>query len=266
MGIRLIAGRGFTDADTLDGTPTMVLDEVLARRYFGSENPLGRAVKIGTSASKEPWRTVVGIVNTVMNDGVDHANRGQIYISYRQMTLDRFAVVAKATHANVNLGAAMRAAVREVDPEQAVYDVFSLSELIGRTTRPREFSLVLMALFAATALALASLGVYAVISWGVSQRTREIGVRMALGADSGSVLRMVLREAGGVALAGTVAGLAGAAALSALMKSMLFRVDAFDPAAFTTAAAVVVAATILAAVVPARRAALLDPCSAIRSE
>jgi putative ABC transport system permease protein len=265
VGIRLSRGRPFADADNEDAPLTIILDEVLARRYFGSGDPVGRAMKMGGIDSKEPWRTVVGVVSTVLGDGLDSANRGQAYLPYRQITSDRFAIVATAKGGQA-VDAALREAVRYVDPNQAVFASQTLSSVMDATLGPRRFPLLLLSFFAVTALLLAGSGMYSVISYGVNQRTQEIGIRMALGAGSGSVLRMVLAEAGRLALAGTLIGLAGSALLSSTIRSLLFQVGALDAGAYAGACFVVLATTALAGVLPARRAARLDPYVAIRND
>jgi len=266
MGIQLRKGRLFSDSDHADAPRVMVIDDLIATRYFGTEDPVGRRLKVGSVFSTEPWHTVVGVVNTVRGDGVDKPNRGQVYVHYAQTTLDRFAIVGRAAAPGVDIGAAMRALIHNIDSDQSVFQLDWMQSVMDRAVGPRRFPLILLSTLAGIALILAGVGIYSVISYGVSQRTQEIGVRMALGAGSGPVLRMVLREAGRLALIGTLVGLAGGAMLSSAIRSLLFNVSVFDPLAFLSAGIVVVVATLSAALVPARRAASLDPLTAIRYE
>jgi predicted permease len=252
MHVALKRGRLFGAEDRL-GTPKVVLiNEEAARRYFPGEDPVGKVVKV-YQGGFDTGATIVGIVGDVRFGTVDSTARPDSYISYGQSRLARMMVFVRTS--------SDPAAMAPLDP---VYDMRPMTERVASSTAQARFSAVLLALFAIIALALAVMGIYGVMSFAVSQRTREIGIRMALGADRSRVLALVVREGALLAGLGVVLGLAGALALTRLLRTMLFEVAPSDPVTFVVIVAIVGIAAFVASWVPARRAAGVDPVRALR--
>jgi putative ABC transport system permease protein len=269
--IPLLRGRYLSDEDR-DGTRMVaVIDQEFVRRYWANENPIGKRFTFGppdgvTDTTQNEWIEVVGVVGHAAHEGLDADARLQLYLSYRQAAVP-FMAVAVRTNGNperyINL---VRDAVRSVDPDQPISNVAQMEELLSRSVGQRRLSMLLLTLFSGIALVLASIGIYGVMSYSVTQRSRELGVRIALGADRGDVLRLVLRQGMGLAMAGIGIGLAAALGLTRLIESQLFGVTATDPATFALVAAVLAATALVANLVPAIRATRLDPAVVLREE
>jgi putative ABC transport system permease protein len=267
MGIQLLRGRQFDEQlDREDSMPVAVVSETTARRLWPGEDPLGKRIQPG-NADPDGWIEVVGVVNDVRQFELTSEPRLQMYLPYVQFQwfVPRQLVVKTGVEP-ASLAAAVRKAVWELDKDQPVSDVRTMEEVLSASIARQRFSTLLLGVFAALALALAAVGIYGVMSYAVAQRTREIGIRMALGAQAGSVLRLMLRQGLKLASAGVVLGLAGALLLTRLMSSMLFGVSATDPLTLATISLVLVGVTLLASYVPARRAARVDPLIALRYE
>jgi putative ABC transport system permease protein len=267
MGIRLTRGRQFDERlDKVDTTPVAVVSETMARRLWPGEDPLGKRIQPG-SADPDGWIEVVGVVNDVRQLDLTSEPRLQMYLPYVQFQwfVPRRLVV-KTDVEPASLAAAVRKAVWELDKDQPVSDVRTMEEVLSGSIARQRFSTLLLGIFAALALALAAVGIYGVMSYAVAQRTREIGIRMALGAQAGSVLRLMIGQGLKLASAGVVLGLAGALLLTRLMSSMLFGVSATDPLTLVTISLVLVGVALLASYIPARRAARVDPLVALRYE
>jgi predicted permease len=267
MGIPLLRGRGFTSADR-DSTPAVaVVDELTAKHLWPNADPLGQRFK---PVWVKPWVTVVGVVGTVKRDSLSSAGEVSIYLSTRntagfwfptQMTL------ALRTDANVaTMAPRLRAAVASVDPTVPVKAVRPVVDLVSDSVARARFTMLLLATFAAVALVLGAVGVYGVVAYAVARRTREIGVRMALGARASDVLAMVLREGGMLTAAGVALGVAGALAASRVLAGFLFGVTPTDAAVFVSVPVVLGIVALGACVIPARRAARVDPVTALRSD
>ena len=267
MGIPLLRGRGFTLADR-DSTPAVaVVDELTAKRLWPNADPLGQRFK---PVWVKPWVTVVGVVGTVKRDSLNSAGEVSVYLSTRntagswfptQMTL-----VLRGDADAPALTSRLRAAVAFVDPTVPVKAVRPVADLVSESAARARFTMLLLATFAAVALALGAVGVYGVVAYTVARRTREIGVRMALGARAGDVLTMVLREGGTLTAAGVTLGIAGALAASRVLAGFLFGVTPTDLAVFVTVPALLGIVALGACVIPARRAARVDPVTALRSD
>ena len=275
-GLALREGRAFGEQDDEGATPVAVVNETMARSYWPGESAIGRRFKIGSPDSPEPWLTIVGVVGDVRQMGADEPVKAEMYVPYRQAApywksppysffTPRDLVVRTSVEPS-SVVAAVRQAVREVDPYQPVAGVRTLDEVLGRETAQRRVGVILLAAFAALALLLAALGIYGVLSYFVVQHTPEIGVRLALGARGRDVLWLVVVGGMRLALAGVVVGLAGAFALTRLMRSLLFEVNALDPATFCLIALLLALVALAACLVPARRAAKVDPMVALRYE
>jgi putative ABC transport system permease protein len=265
MGIRLLEGRYFDARDVEGATPTVVINQTMARTYYGNQSPLGRRIR---PAFQDPWRTIVGVVEDVKNGALDKPAGTEIFLPYRQAgNVSRAVYLAAHTRGDPkSLVSAMRATIRGVDPSLPISQVQTMEETLeGARSRPR-FLATLLGLFSGTALLLAAVGLYGVISYSVTRRMTEFGVRTAMGASNGAILKLVLGQGLRLALIGIAAGAAGALALTRLIRSLLYEVSSFDPATFAAMAVVLVAVVVLACIIPARRATKVDPLIALRYE
>jgi predicted permease len=263
MGIAVLRGRAMTvQDDSLH--PVVVINRALADKVWAGEDPLGRRIMLAAWDTKP--RTVIGIVADVRSRSLDEAPRPQMYLPLADSPPSNAGVVARGTLEPRALMAAMRDAVRAVDPEQAVHNVRTLDGVIASAIAPRRINTLLITTFGALALILATLGVYAVIAYGVTQRTRELGIRIALGAQRHDVISLIAREGVWLALAGIVIGLGGAFALARVMASLVYGVEVTDPVAFALAPLVLLIIALGAALLPARRATRVNPLEALRSD
>jgi putative ABC transport system permease protein len=262
MGIRLLRGRVITDADKIDSTRVAVISEGLARRYFPDEDPIGRRLLFGSSDRRE----IVGVVSDVKSFGLNQDSRSMMYFSQQQYAERGMSLVVRTAGDPMLLATAIRSEVHALDADLAVSNVMTMEQLVSGSLAEPRFVLLLLGVFAAAALALSVIGVYGVVSYSVSQRQHEIGVRMALGAQMRDVLKLVVGQGmilvgGGVAL-----GLAGAFALSRVMESLLFGVSATDLMTFAATPVLLAGVALGACFVPARRATKVDPMVALRYE
>jgi predicted permease len=265
MGIELIKGRLFTAEDTRDSPPVIVINEVLARQYFQNEDPLGKRLK---ETPTSPSLEIVGVVRHVEHYNLDGRNsvQPQFYTSFNQNPAGRTHVLVRTAVEPLSLAAAVRAQVAALNKDQAVFNVRTMEQTVAQSVAPRRFSMLLLMVFAVVALALASLGIYGLMSYAVAQRTREIGVRMALGAQVRDVLKLVIGQGMKLVLVGVALGLVAALALTRTMKTLLFGISATDPVTFAAIALLLIAVALLACFVPARRATKVDPLLALRQE
>ena len=261
MGIGLRSGRLINDTDTKDAPPVALLSETLAARLFPSEDPLGKHLGIASMTT-----TIVGVVNDIRYKGLDEEIEQAVYLSYRQLPRAGMALLLRSTADPESLAPALRNAVHEIDPALPVYDVMTMDDRLSNSIAGRRFNLLLLGSFAALALLLSGVGVYGVISYLATSRTHEIGVRMALGAQSSDVLRLFIRQGMTRVLLGVGLGLAGAFALTRVMSSLLFVVSANDPITFAFVASLLSLIALMACYFPARRASKVDPLIALRHE
>jgi putative ABC transport system permease protein len=265
MGLPLVAGRAFTEADDEGSVPVMIVNREFARAMFGSVgDALGARVR--SWRDENIYREIVGIVENVRYFGAWDDIRGVVYVPHRQVTWRGMAVAVRTATDPENVAGAVRAAVRDFDPNVALASFTTMSQTFEDSVAERRFAATLLTTFASLALLLAAMGIYGVLSYAVAQRTREFGVRMALGARAADVRLMVLREAAFSVLIGVGLGLAGAVAITRVMSGMLFGVTATDPLTFASAIAVLVAAALAASWLPAVRATRVDPMQAMRPE
>ena len=265
MGISLRAGRLFNDGDTQDRPGVAVLSETLARRLFPNEDPVGKRLLNVVGGSGAEVTTIIGVVSDIRHQGLDQEIEQAVYLSYRQLPRG-MSLVLRSTVEPSSLATALRAAVHEIDPALPVYEVMTMDERLSNSVAARRFNLLLLGVFAALALLLAGIGVYGVISYVVTQRTHEVGIRMALGAQSADVLRLFIKQAMALVLFGVGLGLLGAFALTRVMTGLLFGVSANDPLTFAGVALLLSLIALLACYLPARRAARIDPMAALRHE
>jgi putative ABC transport system permease protein len=267
LGIPLLRGRLFRDGDAADGQRVAVIDETLARTYWPGTDPLGKRIRRGDFDDPQPkWITVVGVVGNVRNSGLHVEPRPQLYLPETQLTAPVMSLAVRTQGDPRRLAAAARAAVHAVDPDQAVSEVMTMDEMVDRSLAGRRFNLVLLSLFAGLALVLSAVGIYGVISYSVAQRTREMGLRMALGAQRRTVLALVVREAGALTLGGLAAGLVLSLAATRVMASLLFGVGATDPLTLAVVSCGLALVSLAAASVPGQRATRVDPMVALRSD
>jgi putative ABC transport system permease protein len=264
MGMRLVAGRGFEASDRLGAAPVAIVDEELARRTWPNTSPLGRRLKI--LGPPDQWVTVVGVVGDVRQLTLKEPPVAQIYLPMAQQPGIFASVVARTSGDPMALAKAVRAAIWTVDPEQPVWKLRSMASLLARDAAMPRFTVVLTAAFALLALLLAAIGVYGVMSYAVAQRTHEVGIRMALGAEPRQVVGSVLERGLRIVLGGALFGMVGALGAAQLLRHQLFGVGAADPVVFAAAPATLVAVALVACWLPARRAARVDPVVALRSE
>ena len=267
LGIPLVKGRDFTTEDMQPGAPPVaVINERMAARYWPNEDPIGRRITLGLPRPENPWITIVGIARDVPHRAVDSKPEPDWYASRLPAPQrHRFLFVRSALPAST-LTATIRNTVAAIDPHQPLTSVKTMEQVISTTTAPRRFNALLLGVFAAIALLLAALGIYSVISYSITLRTQEIGIRMALGANRPAILRMVLRKGIVLTLTGTALGLAGAFALTRWMSSLLFGVSASDPATYVIVLIIALGAALLACSIPASRASRVDPLIALRYE
>ncbi|HWB41159.1 MAG TPA: ABC transporter permease [Gemmatimonadales bacterium] len=271
MRIPLLRGRYLTDDDRADSRPVAVIDQEFVRRYWPNDNPIGKRFTFGppdgvTDTTQNEWIEVVGVVGHTAHEGLDADPRLQLYLPYRQVTFPFMAVAVRTSGSPDRFVNLVRRAVHSVDPDQPISAVSNMDEMMSRSVGQRRLSMMLLSLFSGIALVLASIGIYGVMSYSVTQRARELGVRIALGADRGDVLRLVLRQGMGLALMGIGIGLAAALALTRLIESQLYGVAATDPATFALVAAVLAVTALLANLFPAVRAMRMDPAMVLREE
>jgi putative ABC transport system permease protein len=265
MDIALLRGRIFTDHDTANSPQVMVVSNAFVRRYFPDEDAVGRRI-IFDGEDKTP-REIVGIVEDVHRKGLDIAVQPEMYVSFVQNPERRMNVVMRTDARDASqLTQAARAEVKAFDPRQIIWRAQTLEQLLGTSVAPRRFNMLLLGIFAGVALVLAAVGLYGVMSYSVSWRTHEIGIRMALGAKRGDVLRLVVRQGMTMTLIGLGLGLVGAFSLSRVLRGLLHGVSPTDPLTFTGVSIVLLAVALLACLIPARRATRVDPIVALRTE
>jgi predicted permease len=268
MQIPLLAGRRFDEHDTRDKPRVILVDQALAHELWPGQDPLGKRVRSGgfDANATTPWLTVVGVVGRIKQDRLDGESRIALYHPHTQYPTRAMNVTLRAPAGTASLTAAVRELVRGLDPELPVYGLRSMTERVDASLARRRFSMLLLGLFAALALTLGTIGTYGVMAYQVSQSTRELGIRLALGATPGRLLAFVLREGMALALVGVAAGLGAALVLTRAMRSLLFEVGAADPLTFLSVPALLLLAALAACYLPARRAAAVDPVTSLRSE
>ena len=267
MEIPLRKGRAITERDTADSMNVALINKTMADQLWPNEDPIGKRIKFpGSEKNPQPWRTIVGIVNDVSQYALDQKAPMQIYLPHEQFPTSFDTIVVKTENSPEAMITTVRSAILAVDKEQAVYNVATLQDLLADSILLRTVLMLLMIVFATLALILAVVGIYGVMSYAVTQRTQEIGIRMALGASAADVLKLVLRNGMTLAVMGVLIGLAGAFALTRLLASLLFGVRPTDALTFAAVSGTVIGAALLACYIPARRATKLDPLTALRYE
>jgi predicted permease len=263
MQIPIIAGRAFTDFDSADSPPVVIIDQYLVNRYFANRSPLGQQIRRGGPTS--PAFTIVGVAGTINSiDLGQPVAKERIYYPVAQQPRPSMALVVKSAVDQKTLVSQVRSAVMAIDPEQPIADVRTMDEWLARSLEGRRSPMLLLALFGGVALVLSAIGIYGVLAFAVAQRTREIGIRQALGADRRSILALVLKQGMSTAGIGVGFGLAGAIALTRYLQTMLFGVGAHDVQVYVAVTVVLLSVATAACYVPARRATAVDPNQALR--
>jgi predicted permease len=269
LGMTLLRGRLFGEFDNENAPPVAVINEAFARTYWPNGDPVGEHLKLNIvrgTAANPPWTTVVGVIADARTESLAEASDPQIYLSLYQRRPKNLAIFLRGHLDTAAIPDEVREQVQSVDPTLPVFGAQTLTETVSESLSERRFSMEIVALFALTALLLAGLGIYGVISYIVSERTHEIGIRLALGAQRRNILRMVLRQGLGLAIAGAAVGLACALIVSHLMAGLLYGVRPTDPLTFAGIALLLIGVALLACYIPARRAIRVDPLVALRHE
>ncbi len=271
LGLELQEGRFFNERDR-DNTPYVaVVNEAFARSFLPGESVLGKRVKMGALNAPFPWLSIVGVLRDIKHQGPNAEAKPEMFVPYTQAPLGMLMLqsmfLAVRTDSNPERSVAtVRGIVREIDPEQPIFEVSTMQELLAATVATHRFNMLLVGIFSMLALLLAAIGIYGVMSYTVAARTREIGIRMALGARTVNVLSLVIRDGMVLALAGLTIGICGALALTRLMSRMLFQVTPTDLTTFAFVSILLIIVALVACILPARRASLVEPMEALRRE
>jgi putative ABC transport system permease protein len=265
MGIPIRRGRGFDESDGPTAPRVAVINETMARRLFPNQDPIGQHVRMGPNPSGA-WTTIIGVIGDIKHGGLEEEMQPELYISYLQGAPVGPFIVMRTAGDPAAMAETVRAEVRSIDKTIPIYDMRTMSALRSESVSMRRFILMIVVAFGALALGLAAIGVYGVMSLVVSERTREVGVRLALGAQPSELLTMILGQAAKLAGIGVALGVIAAAMIMPLLDSQLYGVRASDPATFLAVPAMLLAIAALAALVPARKAMRVDPVTALRIE
>jgi putative ABC transport system permease protein len=265
MGINVLDGRDFDDRDDAGKPPVAVINQALAEHFFPGENPIGKRLRLSSIVQKDPpMRQIVGVVADIKQQSLDAPARPELYVPFAQDPFQEMYVVIKTEGDSTAVVGAARAAGASLDPEQPIFNIRTLEQRIGLSVSQRRFHTILLSIFSIAALALAAIGLYGVLSYAVALRTHEMGVRLALGAQTSDIIRLILGNGMKLTFAGVGLGLAGAFALTRFLRGLLFGVSATDPWIFAGVALLLTLTALAAVWVPARRATKVDPLEALR--
>jgi putative ABC transport system permease protein len=265
MGISILRGRGFTDEDKPGAQPVVIVNETLARKHWPSGDAVGKRIRFSGPLEKNPWMEIVGIVGNIKHE-LNLPVTPEYYLPHAQDSWSAMVLVARTKIDPAAVAAPIRQQVWAIDKDQPVFDVLTMQEVRSLSITPYTFSSVVLGIFSGVALLLAAVGIYGVMSFAVTQRTHEIGIRMALGARAGDVLRLVIKHGMLLALIGVAIGVVGAWGLSRFMQKLLVGVEPTDLLTFSAVSVGLLAVALLACYVPARRATNVDPLEALRYE
>jgi predicted permease len=265
MGIPVLRGRTFSAEDGPTAAGVVVINDTMAQKLFPKEDPIGQHVRTGP-AQTGPWSTIIGVIGNVRHGGLEEEPQPELYVNYRQNPPVAPFIVLRTNGDPAAMIETVRAEARKIDKDLPLYDIRTMTALRSETLAQRRFILALVVAFGLLALGLAAIGVYGVMSLVVSERTREVGVRLALGAHPSTVLAMIVRQAVTLAGTGALIGVAAAAMLTPFMASQLFGIATFDPLTFAAVPLLLIGIATVAAIVPGRRAMSVDPMTALRYE
>jgi predicted permease len=266
MQIPLREGRFFNESDTKTSPPVGIVDEYMAKELWPNQSPIGRRLHNGGITDKDPWITVVGVVGRIKQYTLDSDSRIAIYYPQTQFVTHSMNVVIRANSDPAALYSAARKEIQSVDPDLPIFRPVTMDQRVQESLARRRFSMLLLSLFAGLAVALAMIGIYGVVSYVVNQGTREIGIRLALGATPRAILHLVIGRGMALAIPGVIIGLLGGLAFTRMMRGLLFGVSPIDPLTFVAIPVCLVLVALLASYIPARRATLVDPTVSLRSE
>ena len=267
LGVRLIRGRTFTDMDNEKNPRVAMINSLLAKQFFAGRNPIGSRFLLGNTSQDLPqWLTVVGVVGETKMYGLANPARLEVYLPFHQWVTGSMTLLVKSAGEPALLTSEIRSAVASIDKDQPVFAIATMEQYVRDSVSTRRVTFVVLGCFSALALILAGIGIYGVIAYSVAQRTQEIGIRMALGAQSGDVLRVVLAQGAKIAVVGILTGLTASFCLTRLMANLLFSVSSADPVTFAAVAVAILLIALLASYLPARRALSVDPIKALRCE
>ncbi len=263
LGISLIKGRDFSNRDKSDAPAVAIINDALARIYFHGEDPIGKRITFDDGGS---WMSIVGIIGDVKQLGLDSSAKPEVYFPYLQVTAPDMSLVIRTSSNPLSLAAAVKSQIQMIDRDLPIDNAKTMQQLLAESSSGRRFNMLLLTVFAVVALVLAIVGIYGVLSYAVSQRTHEIGIRVAVGAQPRDVFRMVIGQGMMLAIIGIAFGLVGAFGLTRLMTTMLFGVEPTDPATFVSIAALLSGVALVACYIPGRKAMKVDPLVALRYE
>ena len=266
MGIPLIRGRYFEERDVAEALPVTIIDQSLAQKYWPNEDPVGKRISFEGTPTGRIWREIVGIVGHVKHTDLEGESRAQYYIPHLQRPQPGMTLVVRTPNDPNSLAGSVRGVIKSADSDLPVFRVRTMDQFVADSMTQRRFALLLICVFACLALLLSAIGLYGVMAYSVTQRTHELGLRMALGAQASDVLKLVVKQGMLLAVVGLGLGVVGAIFLSRLMKTMLFNVSATDPLVFVAIALILATVALLACFIPARRATKVDPMVALRYE
>ncbi|HXS80493.1 MAG TPA: FtsX-like permease family protein, partial [Gammaproteobacteria bacterium] len=266
LGIGVVRGRTFEETDNETAAPVAIIDESLAEKFWPGEDPLGRRIKRGGPQSTNAWTTIIGVVRHVRDRTLEEPSRVQVYWPHAQVPLVFMSLTVKSRLESMSLAKTIQSEVASLDPDQPVFSIRTMEELTATSVLRRRLIMTLLTSFATIALALAAVGIYGVISYWVTQRSQEIGIRMALGAHRFDVLKLVIGQSMPVLLIGVLLGLAGAFALTRLMGGLLYEVSTMDAGTFVAYSAGLALVGLIASYVPAHRATQVNPIKALRDQ
>jgi predicted permease len=266
LSIPLLRGRTFTEYDNQESPGVVIINDALARHYFPGEDPIGKRLKVGAIEVNDPWQEIVGVVRGVRTASLDAEPEPELYLPFQQRPEWDLALLLRTTSNPENFVAAVRKEIQAEDGNVPVFRVATMNRVIDDSVSERRFNLRLMSLFAIVTLLLAATGIYGVMSYLVTQRAHEIGVRMALGVQRFDVVMMVIRQGSILALTGLFVGLVMAFALTHVMKNLLFGISATDPLTFVVISSLFIAVALISNLIPALRATKVDPLQALRHD
>jgi predicted permease len=268
MAIEFTRGDNFTPEDKTGNPGVVIINETMARRFWSNGDPIGKRIKLGRVDSKDPWLTIRGVVKDSAQNRLDDPINPEVYFPLAQMAwrYRRLNLAVKTSGDPMSLLESIRNEIKTIDKDQPVYQIQTIESLISQSIATRRFAMVLLLLFAVVALLLAAVGIYGVMAYTVTQRTHEIGIRLALGAQPRDVLILMVKQGMVVIVIGLALGIAGAVASTRLMSSMLYGVSATDPVTFVAVAFLLAIIALFSCYIPARRATKVDPMVALRYE